>query len=1474
MDNHSEQGINQGQGSPYQPVVESVSRITGLPASVWVLDEERQGLRIEAAVGLPADYVRDAFLALGEESVAGEAYRSGEVTIAYDVLSDPRWKYKDRAREMGWESVLCVPIQVRGAVIGVISIYAFEARDFSDLEKGLLTNYAAQIELTTEADRRGATLDRLLEAAQEIERWITEQPQAVLEEIVKAACQVTDASCAVLYPYDPHREDFYDIDSVAAYGLSKPLQLAERPRRQTGMAAYVRREGEVVVSNIEEEDPTMLASPFISREGVKAFMGIALQVGAEVLGILYMNFRTPHLFDEGEKDTIRLFAHQAALAIHNSRSYQRAENRAEALKKLHEVSLALVSISGAPEGLRTILTLIVQNAQSVLGAALVDIYQYVQSEDRYVLPPIQVGQRYEPVVAKDRIYEDDVVCTVVGSRKPQYIAEAQVEASLVQPYTVTRPDAPPARFVIRQKIASSAAVPLIAGTEVMGVLFANYRSPQTFPQEQQELIELFARQAAIAIRNARLSAQTQERLEQLVALNDISKLLMEEREARETVRLLMQRTLSLFNFDQGSFWFVDYAHNRVNLIFSIDQYGEVTDWYGEAEAFLPLERDSSIAGNTAVTGTPNLWNAVSECPYWNPRFDELTGYKTERILSVPLLIPIEVSRETDSTDSSGAEKVKLERAIGVLEIVNPVDDTDFTEEDRGFLVSIARMAAIAMHNAEIHEHEVALGEIGRVLTRGARLREDEVLELVHQYAGRVMDTDNMYVALYDEPTDTVRFGLALVGGRRVDVKTTEEGWQPRQAGKGRTEEIIHNRRPILISTKAEAEAWYERPGREDYIKEPAWPSWMGVPMMAGQRVVGVIATYNPTWEYVYSIDDLEILQAMANQAAIALDNARLFYDVNRRLESLIEIDRLVASSIGVKEGEILELIHGQASKLMDADNMYIALYRPDPNQMDEYNPENPEQSEIYGTVEFGLAFKDGERIDVGVEKGWQPRRAGRGRAEEIIRTKKPILIATKAEAEAWYEGPGREDDLKWEMFPSWLGVPMMVGEKMLGVIATYHPTLEHVYSGDNLEILQAMATQAAIALDKSALYQRAEKHGVRLETARHVASVIARELDLKDCLERILDVTTDLLGARYATIQLVDEATGELVVHAQKGLKGKRGMSDLYRIKMGRGVTGLVAQERRTIRTGNVKELPYYENFFHKGTRSEMATPLVEHDKVIGVLNVEDPRENAFSEDDEELFKLLAEHVVIAIQNARRVEALREEQERRVEMESSAYLGYAANGVAHRINNTIALLPLCVDDIRRQLPTVPQAVDDNLAMIARNAQYILDLAEEFQRPSKPSEAGLFDINLLVQEAVDIVSPQAITVATRLDDNLPKVQTKKLLIDVFVELITNAVGAMAESEEKVLEIGSRLAEDNSVEVWFTDTGEGVPGEERERLFELFYTTAKKGEPDAGVAKGIGLWWIKTFLAWQHGTIRVESLVGKGTTFVVKLPIEVD
>ena len=568
-------------------------------------------------------------------------------------------------------------------------------------------------------------------------------------------------------------------------------------------------------------------------------------------------------------------------------------------------------------------------------------------------------------------------------------------------------------------------------------------------------------------------------------------------------------------------------------------------------------------------------------------------------------------------------------------------------------------------------------------------------------------------------------------------------------------------------------------------------------------------------------------------------------------DSIANIGQVVASSILLREDEVLDLIYSQASKSMDTNNMYIALY-----------------DEVTDTVRFGLAFVNGKRVDVKAEKGWQPK-GGKERTEEIIRTRKPIFTATKVEAEAWYAQPEHKEYVG-TAFASWLGVPMMVGEKVLGVIASYHPTQDYVYSGDDLEILQAMANQAAIALYNATLYNQAEKRRSQLEKVQEVAKVITAELEPRACMERILDETMKLVVAHYATIQLVDEATDELVLQVYRDVEGKGLPPELRRVKIGSGVTGLAAQEKRTIRLGNVEDAGYYLNFIGKGIRSEMATPLIEHGKVIGVLNVEDPKENAFDQDDEDIFKLLAEHVVVVIQNARRVEASRKEQERQAEAKRFEYLGLLAGGVAHRVGSKGGLIRLHVNNLRELIAPDNRDAHTILDKIERDNEYLIELSDALFKPAYAAETpvGPVDVNQLLRQAVrQAAIPSDIKVSFHPGD-VPRVDGNKWLVDVFVELITNAVRAMSERAEKRLTIRSQQIDESTVAVVFEDTGHGIAPEEWSRLFDLFYTRDRRGEiPARG---GYGLWYSKSIVTRMGGDLRIESEVDKGTKCIVLLP----
>ncbi len=211
------------------------------------------------------------------------------------------------------------------------------------------------------------------------------------------------------------------------------------------------------------------------------------------------------------------------------------------------------------------------------------------------------------------------------------------------------------------------------------------------------------------------------------------------------------------------------------------------------------------------------------------------------------------------------------RTLGVIALQNDEVENLYSADDQEILEAMASQVSAALANAQLVERLQAVNEVGQRLTSGAQLGENEILDLIYEQAKRLMDTNNMYVALYNPDMDIVRFPFMRINGEMEEV-------EPRSGGEGRTEWIIHNREPILIRTEEEDKKWYEEPERKEYIGK-LLVSWMGVPMISGDQVVGVIAVYHETAEYVYNEDDLKVLQTMANQVAVALENAHLVADL-------------------------------------------------------------------------------------------------------------------------------------------------------------------------------------------------------------------------------------------------------------------------------------------------------------------------------------------------------------------------------------------------------------------------------------------------------------------------------------------------------------------------------------------------------------------------------------------------------------------
>lgn len=189
-----------------------------------------------------------------------------------------------------------------------------------------------------------------------------------------------------------------------------------------------------------------------------------------------------------------------------------------------------------------------------------------------------------------------------------------------------------------------------------------------------------------------------------------------------------------------------------------------------------------------------------------------------------------------------------------------------------------------------------LHDISKRLTSANKLTEQQILELVYEQASRLMDTGNMYIALYDGEKDEVSFGLAMENGRRVDIHT-EPGWQPRMAGEGLTEWVINTRQAQRPANLEEVYATVAK----DYIQSIP-NSWMGIPLMFEGQVIGVIVLRNYESFEAYDRYHQNTLQVIVDYAAIAIQNARLYQELaqkNDELQMLYELGTGLNASLPV-----------------------------------------------------------------------------------------------------------------------------------------------------------------------------------------------------------------------------------------------------------------------------------------------------------------------------------------------------------------------------------------------------------------------------------------------------------------------------------------------------------------------------------------------------------------------------------------------
>lgn len=399
-----------------------------------------------------------------------------------------------------------------------------------------------------------------------------------------------------------------------------------------------------------------------------------------------------------------------------------------------------------------------------------------------------------------------------------------------------------------------------------------------------------------------------------------------------------------------------------------------------------------------------------------------------------------------------------ENTIGFLDLLSFTPNF-FTQVHADRLQAFADQAAIAIENVHLFEEiqqrvdqMTALFDIGLTLTSG--LDMDHVLRTLLARCQKILPVEAFYVAFFDPETEMIHHPLFYDRGEYHNLPPRSIRKEPGLSG-----HIIQTRQSLYLPDTFEAgiaEQYQILHAGGDSTR-----SYVGIPMVVGERVVGVISmqSYHAN---AYDAAQIRLLETIAAQAAVAIENARLFEEVRHRAEEMTALfDIGITVTSGLNMEQILKALLEKCRQVLSVDAFYVAIL----------------DSES-GLIHHPLAYDLGEYPQIPTRN----MQDSPGLSGHIINTRQTIYIPDMLLPEAIKT---------YQIFRtsgtptrSYVGVPMIVGERAVGVISiqSYQP---NAYTFEHIRLLETIATQAAVAIENSRLYAKAQQEIIEREKAEH-----------------------------------------------------------------------------------------------------------------------------------------------------------------------------------------------------------------------------------------------------------------------------------------------------------------------------------------------------------------------------------------------------
>ena len=856
--------------SDLQPVLDTVvahaERLCAADYSFVFLRGEG-GFRIAAWSGGSPELVeleKNVAVQPGRQFLVGRVALEGRPVQIPDVLADPEYGWHEGQKVGGYRTMLGVPLFRGSEVAGVLGVFRNEVKPFTAGQIELLRIFADQSAIAIENVRLFDETKDALErqtATSSILGVISRSPadqQPTLDAIVESGARLCDADMAFIYVVEGRffklRAGHKVPPAFVEYTNDSPIPVEAHRGSLSGRVVAERRAVQIPDVLADAEYAYLEGQRLV---GYRAMLNVPMFSKGELIGLIGLWRSAPVAFTTKQIDLMTTFADQAVIAIENTRLFNETK---EALERQTALAEILSAISASPTETQPVFEAIARNAARYCAAEDAVLHLV----DGSVFRPVA---HFGPIGAMSPGYEWPVDRSTVSGR-------AIVDRAIVQVDDLQGADGefPLGAAQARDFAYHSVVVaPLLRKGEPIGALLLRRLDTRPFATQQVDLLRAFADQAVISIENVRLFNETKEALERQTSISDVLQTIGRSAfDLQPVLDTVVERAVRLCDAHDGSISTLEDDVYRTRSYWSV---GALPAAYIELmlqEVHTP-ER-SSLVGRTALEGrVVQIPDVLADPEYTFVDMQQAGGYRT--VLGVPLL-----------RDGS---------VIGVFALTRN-EVRPFTERQIELVRTFADQAAIAIENTRLFaatkealEQQTAVGEVLKTISRSA-FDLQPVLDIVLNNAVRLAGADIGWLSrVENEQFTTVAYSTEFPESVRQElVRQRAQGhiagpWIPLGTGGG-----------LMGFTLAEGHTVHLPDVKEDpelrgstVARLTDARTVVGVPMLRDGRSIGgmVLARYEVR---PFSERELDLVQTFADQAAIAIENVRLFNEIQDKSRAL------------------------------------------------------------------------------------------------------------------------------------------------------------------------------------------------------------------------------------------------------------------------------------------------------------------------------------------------------------------------------------------------------------------------------------------------------------------------------------------------------------------------------------------------------------------------------------------------------------